>query len=175
MEFSAKSCVLSGATIPSPLSHRTARMLFCFGCCICAVAKDPRRRGPQSNEDYRATGAVRWTGQRRCSKARWPAAGEGAEDRFWRMDGTLREQHSQRKAVPLAGNRSPCERSLQCNPSMCLNEALAPLSRSPCLISGQLQCRLNSSQQNLVAERLPEESERACLHGLRSCVGIVPS
>jgi hypothetical protein len=120
-------------------------------------------------------GAVKWTGQRRCSKAKWPATGEGAEDRFWQMDGSLREQHSQRKAVPLAGTRSSYDRSLQCNLSICLNDVLVPLSRPPWLISFQLQCRSNSSQQNLVIEWLPEESERACLHGLRSRVGIIPS
>ena len=44
-----------------------------------------------------------------------------------------------------------------------------------CLGSGQLQSRLNSAQKDLIAERLPEESERTCLHGLRSRVRIVPS
>jgi hypothetical protein len=35
-----------------------------------------------------------------------------------------------RKVVSLAGSRSPSERSLQCDPSRCLNDALVPLSRS---------------------------------------------
>src|SRR5581483_3466225 len=110
MELSVRSCALSGATTPSPVNDRTGRMRSSNGCRICSVAKN-RRRGPQRNEACRAMGEVQWTGQRHWSKARWPAAGEAAEDRFWQMDGTLDEEHNQTQPFPLADTRCPYERS----------------------------------------------------------------